>query len=610
MSGTGDPRRNQRSDAIARPIEPSLMQRLLSGARDILGFANHGDVAAALGATQPQPDRPIGSNQQMIAAAGSNQQASGSPYTGWFGPGAPLPPSAPAADVAGRAYDYPSTYNIGTRPRRYEGISFEQLEQLADSLDLLRLCIETRKDQFGNLTWGCLPRARTTEEADLRGKPDARCQKFEDFMRRPDRKQAFGMWARELIESQLVFDAPALYVHRDLGGEVYALEVVKGSTVSVLLDKKGRAPEPPNAAYQQILKGLPAIDYTTEELLYWPRNRRPGHPYGMSPVQQVIMTVNIALRREMQKLQLFTEGNVPEALCSVPESWSPDQIARFQAMWDAMLADQSERRRMKFVPGGMNFQMTRDDAALSGDAAADEWLARVICYAFSLPPLAFVRMMNRGTSETAQQTAEEEGLQPMMEWFKSLMDHIIQVIFGWDDLELVWDDIRKVDPAEQESRDIQLVQIGIKSIDEVRVKMGLPPLGIGNVIFGGPNGVMFVDDLIKAQKQGLLMPGQQQAPVDATGGGMFGGAPQAMPRPGGPGGFAHPFSASAAAALGRLPPQLLAAVGLGAAGAKGRVVDVTHAEEASSDPLSNVVAHPAVLKTLREAERRQGRGVG
>jgi hypothetical protein len=45
----------------------------------------------------------------------------------------PLPPTAPAADVAGRAYDHPSTYNIGTRPRRYEVVSFEQLEQLADS---------------------------------------------------------------------------------------------------------------------------------------------------------------------------------------------------------------------------------------------------------------------------------------------------------------------------------------------------------------------------------------------------------------------------------------------------------------------------------------------
>ena len=39
----------------------------------------------------------------------------------------PLPPTAPAADVAGRAYDHPSTYNIGTRPRRYEVVSFEQL---------------------------------------------------------------------------------------------------------------------------------------------------------------------------------------------------------------------------------------------------------------------------------------------------------------------------------------------------------------------------------------------------------------------------------------------------------------------------------------------------
>jgi hypothetical protein len=33
-------------------------------------------------------------------------------------------------------------------------------------------------------------------------------------------------------------------------------------------------PEPPDPAYQQILKGIPAADFSAEELLYLPRNPR------------------------------------------------------------------------------------------------------------------------------------------------------------------------------------------------------------------------------------------------------------------------------------------------------------------------------------------------
>ena len=40
----------------------------------------------------------------------------------------------------------------------------------------------------------------------------------------------------------------------------------------------------------------------------------------------------------------------------------------------------------------------------------DEWLARIVCYAFSLPPTAFTREVNRATAETTQDAALTEGL--------------------------------------------------------------------------------------------------------------------------------------------------------------------------------------------------------
>jgi phage portal protein BeeE len=129
-----------------------------------------------------------------------------------------------------------------------------------------------------------------------------------------------------LLEDLLVIDAPTLYKRRTRGGALYALEVLDGATIKRLIDDWGRTPLPPTPAYQQILKGIPAVDYGADELIYAPRNPRVHKAYGFSPVEQVQMSVNIALRRQIYQLQYYTEGNVPEALIGVPENWNPDQI--------------------------------------------------------------------------------------------------------------------------------------------------------------------------------------------------------------------------------------------------------------------------------------------
>jgi hypothetical protein len=90
------------------------------------------------------------------------------------------------------------------------------------------------------------------------------------------------------------------------------------------------------------------------------------------------MTANIALKRQMFTLSHFTEGNIPESLIGVPDSWTPDQIKNFQDYWDAYFTgDLAARRRAKFVPGGVakTFIQTKEPE-LKG--VFDEWLARLI----------------------------------------------------------------------------------------------------------------------------------------------------------------------------------------------------------------------------------------
>ena len=386
--------------------------------------------------------------------------------TNWFGPGQPLAPVA-QEQALGRQFDYSTGVNLRQSPRATESVSFEHMRGLADGYDFLRLVIETRKDQMCSMRWTVRPK-------DEKAEPDERCRKIEAFLTMPDQEHDWPTWLRMLLEDMLVLDAATIYPRKTRGGEPYSFELVDGATIKRVIDETGRTPLPPDPAYQQVLKGLPAVNYSRDELIYAIRNPRTNRVYGYSPVEQIIMTVNIAMRRQLSQLQYFTEGNIPEAMIGVPDTWNPDQIRQFQDYWDAMLeGNTAARRHAKFIPGGMDVHETRPD--LMKDVF-DEWLIRIICFAFSISPSSMIAQVNRATAEVSKATAEEEGLLPTMLWVKSVMDMILARWFGAPDLCFQW--AQKDDLDAKTQADIHAIYINAKvlTVDEVRADLGLEPL--------------------------------------------------------------------------------------------------------------------------------------
>ena len=197
----------------------------------------------------------------------------------WFGPLQPLAPMAPP-EVKGRQWDYPFGANLNYIPRAEDGVSFLELRGLADALPLLRAVIETRKDQIAAQSYAV--RARNREDSPASSQA---IDQVTRFLARPDRRRSFADWLRMLLEEMLVIDAATIYPRYNRGGSLYALDIIDGATIKPLIGEDGRAPEPPDPAYQQILKGIPAADFSAVELLYLPRNVRAHRLYGMSPVE-------------------------------------------------------------------------------------------------------------------------------------------------------------------------------------------------------------------------------------------------------------------------------------------------------------------------------------
>ena len=139
-----------------------------------------------------------------------------------------------------------------------------------------------------------------------------------------------------------------------------------------------------------------------------------------------------------------------------------------------MSGNLARRRQTKFMPADFKLIEARQ---LSLKDQYDEWLARIICYAFSVPVSPFVSQVNRATSETLRQQAAQEGLVPLKAWVKNALDHVIQECMAEPGLEFVWVGDDAVDPLEQAQTLNILVAAGIKTREEARADLGLAPAG-------------------------------------------------------------------------------------------------------------------------------------
>lgn len=147
----------------------------------------------------------------IAAAKGAGTAAKES----FFGPGKPIEPSAQVA-AHGRQWDFPYNVNALTgRPRSEQSdnaIDFLTLRRLADpalgGFDLLRLAIETRKDQMASQAWKIAPRDKSY------GDGGERARSIEKALRKPDGVNSYRSWQRMLLEDSLVIDAAAVFLHK------------------------------------------------------------------------------------------------------------------------------------------------------------------------------------------------------------------------------------------------------------------------------------------------------------------------------------------------------------------------------------------------------------
>jgi hypothetical protein len=421
-------------------------------------------------------------NLPQIGPTGGSHVVSDVVTSMWFSALQPIKPMAPTGQRV-RGFEIQPGANIVWTPKTEvegTGPGYAILREFANSWDLLRLVIETVKDRLTTPQWEFrLIEKKGEKKGDYkrRNAEDVRIEQLTKFFKAPDAEHCFADWLRPLLEDMLVIDAASIYLERDLKGRVANLRVIDGGTIGRMLTDQGFTPPPPQVAYQQVLYGLPAHDLTTDELVYAMRNPRTNRRYGFSPVEQMMVTIAIGLSRQKFTLNYYTDGNMPEALCFLPQDVPIQRIREVQEWFDSILAgDLAKRRRLTFLPGYGSGKDTKPNIIFPKEVllkdSMDEWLWQVACYAMGTTPQAMLRMMNRATAQQSAESSEEEGLEPKKIWIANTLNVIIQQKMKFEDLEFAWKQAREVDIVKQATVDKIYISCGVHTINETKDALG------------------------------------------------------------------------------------------------------------------------------------------
>jgi len=433
-----------------------------------------------------------------------------------FGPALPVAPASinPLRDDGRsdpRRYEYQVAQNInfGTQQKL---VQFDTLRGAAEQIDIARRCIEVLKAKISSLDWDIVLGDDASEKIiaesggdHVRAMSIAR-QKFSDeiyrvrtFWENPDRSNGmtFIDWINMSLEDILVLDAWAIWPQKTVGGDLYGLQVLDGSTIKPLLDDRGMRPAAPQPAYQQILYGFPRTEfransddqsadgeYTADDLTYLVRNRRSNSVYGLSPVERALPLLDLYLRRQQWLRAEYTDGVTPEMMLTSDAEFGMDPLVmrQYENIINDNLAGQTEqRKRALLLPAGLKPQMYEGYGEKFKDTL-DNYLLTSITGHFGVLPTEIGFSAKSGLGGSSHQEGEAEsaqniGVAPLSQWISKMLTNISYTYLGMPrelEFKFMISEIRDNQQAAQKS-DLEL-RGGTKTINERRSELGLPLL--------------------------------------------------------------------------------------------------------------------------------------
>jgi len=340
---------------------------------------------------------------------------------------------------------------------------------------VVRRAINVIKDRIAAMDW----QVRIRRGAVASEIPDAsaRLRALRRTLEEPNAVDSFRTLIEQVIEDALTGGYGAIEMEPTSDAERPAmLWPVDGATIRINPRWDG-SPETPR--YAQATPGQldsAAIDLRDDQLIYIRINPRSFTPFGLGPLEVAFETVTqfLASHRYAGKL---AANSVAQYALWLNEA-TPAQHDRLIRWWQdeiegtgrvPLLSTEQKPEVLRFAQG------TDADLRL----AWQQFLIRMIANAFGLPPLllGLENDVNRSTAAELTDEAFRGAIAPLAHL---IAGHFTRDLFtkciGWREFEFVFNDLDARDEVTELTVQVQLLQAGVLTVNEVRALRGLAPL--------------------------------------------------------------------------------------------------------------------------------------
>jgi hypothetical protein len=451
---------------------------------------------------------------------------------GAFGPFSPItampidPPREDTGRPDDRRFQYPVGWNLIQQPgtEGFRLTPYPVMRSLANSYSVARSCVDKRKQEILGLLKNAdvVPTAEAEHammgDDKLRADFEKRRAIILDFFSHPDSDRSkyptLKAWLSAILEDRFVIDAVAVHLvpprkrgSGPFGSDVASLDILDGSMIRPMLSTLGATPKPPAVAFQAYVWGVPrtdmmsviteadlgemdepAAEYRADQLIYMREDPRDFTPYGYSCIEKALLPITIGLARQQFQNDYFAEGSVPAMfVVPGPDISTPQQVRQLQDAMNAMAGDIGAKHRIIVLPAGSKADPQKP-AALADQF--DEWIISQVAMPFGLTPMDLgvtprvSAVQSPSESRELSQINSDKGsqtrIEPVCADLKAvLFDFVIQDVFGQKDME--WS-FGLTDRGKNRQalidQGVQLVEVGAKSVDELRVDLGDTPWGL------------------------------------------------------------------------------------------------------------------------------------
>jgi HK97 family phage portal protein len=344
---------------------------------------------------------------------------------------------------------------------------------------VVRRAINVIKDRVAAMDWQVRVRRGACADGE-RSEMSARMNALRLILEEPNPSDSFRTLVEQVIEDALTGGFGAIEMEPTGDPSRPALLwPVDGASIRINGKWAGSADTP---RYAQCLPGQiesAAVDLRDDQLIYVRMNPRSFTPFGLGPLEVAFETVNqfLAAHRFAGKL---AANSVAQYALWLNEA-TPAQHDRLIRWWQDEIEGTG---RVPLISTEQKPEVLRFAQGTDADLRLEwqQFLIRMVANAFGLPPmlLGLEGDVNRSTAAELADEAFRGAISPLAQL---IAGHITRDLFskciGWREFEFVFNDLSARDEETELAVQVQLLQAGVLTVNEVRAMRGYAPLNDG-----------------------------------------------------------------------------------------------------------------------------------